>query len=334
MRERRIGPLLLSIAAGLGLGCQLEAPAFKCFGDADCLAGSCEVGAQLCSQPDAGCESMRRYTESAAELAGQCVPGLPDTTDPTNGTSPELGGACSDGDDCDDDGFCEPTGWCSYRDDTCGAGRRYGRSDDPSLEGECTESVTCTEVIDDKFQDSVLDMGTWFIRPGGADTEDWAVQANSRLNFRFPAGADGGGVAVAAVDTFDFSSGRIEVDVSRAPNNGLIMSVLFESTDLGTMEPPVEIELNEDGVVLWLGDFESANVDYAETPIIALQTDGANVTVEVSADGDDFEEVLSDRHDLDLSTARPVLSAWSGGGPALESDASVSFGSVEVCGVE
>lgn len=337
MRNGRVAAALFGAALGIGVACQLDAPPFLCFADADCLDnGACELPERLCSQPDPQCGSQRRYTESAADRAGQCVPGSPDPTDPTNGESPDIGGPCSDADDCEDDGFCEVTGWCGYRDDTCPAGRRYGRSDDASLEGECVESAACEEVIDDKFQDEVLDSSTWFVRPGFGGEESWVVQANSRLNYRLPMGAeDGTGASVASLDTFNFNSGRIEVDISRPPSEALYMVVGFESTDVGSENPFLGMELYAGRIDLWTAsDFEMADVDYGQTPVVAIQVDGANVTVEVSEDGSEFEEVLSARHEAELSTARPVLNAWVQFGTTLESDETVSFGSVEVCAVE
>lgn len=310
--------------------CNYSAPAFICIRAEDCnVGGTCEP-AGVCSEADTICRSLRRYAPSAGDLGGQCVPGDPPGSE-TGEPEPMVGGACEDADDCDDaDGFCEPTGWCSYRDDSCETGRRYGRSDDAALQGECIEAAVCGEVIDDKFKDADFDTDLWTVVVSGSVDENWLVEANSRMNYRMESGAEGY-LGLRSVSNYDFSAGRIEVDITRAPADATWLDFGIVSTDV--MDPRfIYAVLEPDRVFLYAEGSSDAAIDYAETPLLALALEGANVSLQVSADGETFEEILSDRHEFDVANMFPYFEVWTRG--ALAADETVSIGSVDVCAVQ
>ena len=69
----RVAGCLLAVALSCG-----ESDAFVCTSDIQCDGGRCEAEG-VCSVPDAGCGSDRRYGPHAGHLSGQCVPGESDS---------------------------------------------------------------------------------------------------------------------------------------------------------------------------------------------------------------------------------------------------------------
>jgi hypothetical protein len=67
----------LGVAAAvvaLGAGCNYGASAFNCENDTQCGAGgTCEPGIGLCSFPDPGCDSGRRFGDLAGDKSNVCV---------------------------------------------------------------------------------------------------------------------------------------------------------------------------------------------------------------------------------------------------------------------
>src|SRR5688500_7658611 len=86
--------IVAAAALALAAGACGKLDTFTCFQSSECvhdgLAGTCEPDG-LCSFPDGGCPSSKKYGEFAGEKSGQCVEGgvttLPTTVPTTSDSS-------------------------------------------------------------------------------------------------------------------------------------------------------------------------------------------------------------------------------------------------------
>jgi len=142
--------LALGVLAGIavGLACR-SSQVFECRADGECvidaIRGRCEFEG-VCSFPDGGCPSGRRFGELSGEVAGECVD-LPGATGGTTdgggvtGTGGSRGTETSKGSDGTSTGEASSTGSLGTSSGTGGSSSGGGPTGDPY--GQCETPNDC-----------------------------------------------------------------------------------------------------------------------------------------------------------------------------------------------